>query len=87
MFMAGCVVLVMSSCHDKDTDGLWCIGLCQGVITKTSQNVITERMTLNDSCHKHAYFIFITCHDYEGVMLVLRTPLQVMCYHIYTVYI
>jgi len=30
--MTGCVVLVMSSCHDKDTDRLWCIGLCQGVI-------------------------------------------------------
>jgi len=49
----------MSSCQDKDTDRLWCIGLCQGVITKTSchiciQNVIIERMTLNDSCHKHA---------------------------------
>jgi len=29
--MTGCVVLVMSSCHDKDTDRLWCIGLCQGV--------------------------------------------------------
>jgi len=29
MFMTGCVVLVMSSCHDKDTDRLWCIGLCQ----------------------------------------------------------
>jgi len=37
MFMTGCVVLVMSICHDKDTDRLWCIGLCQGVITKTSQ--------------------------------------------------
>jgi len=24
MFMTGCVVLVMSSCHDKDTDRLWC---------------------------------------------------------------
>jgi len=34
--MTGFVVLVMSSCHDKDTDRLWCIGLCQGVI-KTSQ--------------------------------------------------
>jgi len=22
--MTGCVVLVMSSCHDKDTDRLWC---------------------------------------------------------------
>jgi len=29
MFMTGCVVLVMSRCHDKDTDRLWCIGLCQ----------------------------------------------------------
>jgi len=24
MFMTGCDVLVMSSCHDKDTDRLWC---------------------------------------------------------------
>jgi len=27
MFMTGCVVLVMSSCHDKNTDRLWCFGL------------------------------------------------------------
>jgi len=26
----------MSSCHDKDTDRLWCYSLCQDVITKTS---------------------------------------------------
>jgi len=39
MFMTGCVVLVMSSCHDKDTDRLWCIGLCQGV-KDISNNVI-----------------------------------------------
>jgi len=39
MFMTGCVVLVMSRCHGKDTDRLWCIGLCQGVITKTSQTM------------------------------------------------
>jgi len=25
--LTGRVVLVMSSCHDKDTDRLWCIGL------------------------------------------------------------
>jgi len=49
MFMTVCVVLVMSSCQ---RDRLWCIGLCQGVITK--RNVVTERMTLNDSSHKHA---------------------------------
>jgi len=46
--MTGCVVLVMSSCHDKDTDRLWCIGLCQGVILKQChiciKNVRTERM-------------------------------------------
>jgi len=36
--MTGCVVLVMSSCHDKDIDRLWCIGLCQGV-TKTPQTM------------------------------------------------
>jgi len=35
VFMTGCVVLVMSSCHDKDTDRLWCIG----VITKSSQTM------------------------------------------------
>jgi len=35
MFMTGCVVLVMSSCHDR----LWCIGLCQGVTTKTSKTM------------------------------------------------
>jgi len=27
----------------------------------------------------HKTSIFITCPDYEGVMLVLRTPLQVKC--------
>jgi len=37
--MTGCVVLVMSSCQDKDTDRLWCIGLCQVVIDKTSQTM------------------------------------------------
>jgi len=36
MFMTGCVVSVMSSCHDKDTGRLWCIGLCQDI----SNNVI-----------------------------------------------
>jgi len=30
MVVKGCVVLAMSSCHDKDTDRLWCIALCQG---------------------------------------------------------
>jgi len=54
MFMTGCVVLVMSSSHDKDTDRLWCIGLCQGVIT--------ERMTLNDSCHKYVMSWLWRCH-------------------------
>jgi len=39
MFMTGCLVLVMSSCHNKDTDNLRCIGLCQGVITKLSQTM------------------------------------------------
>jgi len=38
MFMTSCVVLVMSSCHDQDTDRLWCYGLYQGVI-KTSQTM------------------------------------------------
>jgi len=26
MFMTGCIVLIMSSCHEKDTDRLWCVG-------------------------------------------------------------
>jgi len=39
MFMTACVVLVMSRCHDKDTDRLGCIGLCQGV-KYISNNVI-----------------------------------------------
>jgi len=39
MFMIGCVVLVMSYCHDKDTDRQVDIGLCQGVMTKTSQTI------------------------------------------------
>jgi len=39
MFMTGCVVLVMSSRHDKDTERLRSIGLCQDVITKTSQTM------------------------------------------------
>jgi len=41
MFMTGCVVLVMSSCLDKDTDRLWCIGLCQvGKLHSCIKNVI-----------------------------------------------
>jgi len=56
MFMTGCVVLVMSRCHDKDSDRLGCFGLCQGVkqCHICIKNVIIERKTLNDSCHKHA---------------------------------
>jgi len=38
--MTGCVVLVMSSCHDKDTDGLWCIGLSWCHNKDISNNVI-----------------------------------------------
>ncbi len=52
----------------------------------SSNNVIfalTERMTLNDSCHKHAANLFhihdMSCHDCEGVMSVFCTPLQVKC--------
>jgi len=30
---------MMWSCHYQDTDRLWCIGLCQVVITKTSQTM------------------------------------------------
>jgi len=52
--MTGFVVLVMSSCHEKDR--LWqvmmYIGFCQG--DSCIKNVTTEQMTLNDSCHKHA---------------------------------
>jgi len=58
MFMTGCVVLVMSSCHDKDTDRLWCYGLFQGVITMTSQTM----SYLHSKCHNMhtTSFIFIT---------------------------
>jgi len=46
MFMKGCVVLVMSSCHDKDTDRLWCIiGLCQVVINKTNNVILVLKMS------------------------------------------
>jgi len=66
MFMTGFVVLLMSSCHLKQ---------CHICI----KNVITEQMTLNDSCHKHAKnFLHMSSHDYESVMLVLCTPLQVV---------
>jgi len=36
-------------------------------------------MTVVTNMHKTS-FILITYHDYEGVMLVLCTPLQVKCY-------
>jgi len=52
MNLTGRVVLVKWSCHDKDTDRLWCIG----VITKTS---VIFALTLNDSCHKHPSY---SCH-------------------------
>jgi len=29
----------------------------------------------------------VSCHDYEGVMLVLFTPLQVKCYQFYFIQI
>jgi len=60
--MTGCVVL--------DTDRLWCISLCQGVIKQRHiciKNVIIERMTLNDSCHKPASYSCVV-HSFEGVM-------------------
>jgi len=34
---------------------------------------LTERMTVVTNMH-------MSCHDYEGAMLVLCTPLQVKCY-------
>jgi len=40
MFMTGCVVLEMSSCHDKDTDRLWHIGLSSCHKQDISNNVI-----------------------------------------------
>jgi len=42
MLMTIYVVLVMSSCHSQDTDRLWCIGLCQVVVTKTSQTMLYQ---------------------------------------------
>jgi len=69
MFMTGCVVLVMSSCHDNHWQVMmYC--LCQGVI---SNNVITERMTLNDSCHKHAYN-FLHIHVMISDVSLMHTP-------------
>jgi len=42
MFMTGRVVLIMSSCHDKDTDRIWCICLsrCHNRQTICIKNVI-----------------------------------------------
>jgi len=63
----------MSRCHNKDILMSCCI-----------QIVIIVRKTLNES-HKHAYTLLhiqdvkMSCHGYEGVMLVLCTPLQVKC--------
>jgi len=34
------VVLVMSNCHNQDTDRLWCVGLCQDVLNKDISNNI-----------------------------------------------
>jgi len=31
--------MFMTGCHDKDTDRLWCIGLCHNVMAKTSQTM------------------------------------------------
>jgi len=44
MFMTGCVVLVMSSCHDKNS---WQVGIGfgQGVITFISQLSFMIRLT------------------------------------------
>jgi len=44
-------------------------------------SLLSERhlMTVVINMHK-PYFIFKTCHGYEGVMPVLWTPLQVKCY-------
>jgi len=52
--MTGCVVLVMSSCHDKDTDRLYDVLVYVKQCHICIKNIITERMTLNDRCHKHA---------------------------------
>jgi len=44
-------------------------------------SLLSERhlMTVVINMHK-PYFIFKTCHGYEGAMSVLCTPLQVKCY-------
>jgi len=44
MFMTGCVV-VMSSCHDKDTDRLWCVNV------KVSSQTMSY---LHSKCHNWA---------------------------------
>jgi len=61
MFMTGCVVLVMSSCHDKDTDNMMYLFMScchnkeiSNKVIFCIKNVITEQMKLNDSCHTNA---------------------------------
>jgi len=54
----------MSSCHKKD--------ISNNVISIT--NVTIERMTLNDSCHKHAYKLQVKCYRIEN-LIKLEVPL------------
>jgi len=62
----------MSRCHNID--------ILNNVII-CFQNVIIERKTLNDSCHKP--YIQDICHVMVINMSVLYTPLQVKCYQSY----
>jgi len=39
-------------------------------------------MTVVTNMHKTSFIFIMLYHDYEGVMVVLCTPLQVKCCHI-----
>jgi len=56
----------MSSCHDKD--------ISNNVIFAFKMSLLSERHLMKVVIDMH-----MSCHDYEGVMLVLCTPLQVKC--------
>jgi len=68
----------MSSCHDKDTDRLGCIGLCQDILNNVifafKMPLLSKRhlMTVVINMHK-PYFQDMHCHGYEGISL-MHTP-------------
>jgi len=87
----------MSGCHDKDTDRLWCTGLCQN--KDISNNVIFAfKMSLLSELHLMTVVINpptvhvqdMSCHGYEGVVSVshisnktfVRSCRKVLSHHI-----